>query len=60
MWAAPVGAILWVLGQRIESGFGPVLAFTTASLVGLIGAILFYIRFGKTGAALRRSNDTGG
>ncbi|MCH7632165.1 MAG: MFS transporter [Planctomycetes bacterium] len=53
MWAAPVGAILWVLGQRIESGFGPVLAFTTASLVGLIGAILFYIRFGKA------SGDTG-
>lgn len=53
MWAAPVGAILWVLGERIKIDFGPVLAFTTASLVGLIGAILFYIRFGKA------SDETG-
>lgn len=46
MWASPVGALLWVAGERIKEGFGPTLAFGTAGAVGCIGVGLFYRRFG--------------
>jgi len=47
MWASPVGAGLWILGDYYRSGFGPILAFSVAGLVGLIGVIAFSTRFGK-------------
>ncbi len=50
MWASGVGALLWVLGERLQEGFGPSLAFGTAGLLGLIGAILFFMSFGRTRA----------
>ena len=47
MWASPVGAVLWLLGQRWRPGMGPVLTFGAAGLVGLLGAIMFFARFGR-------------
>jgi len=47
MWASPVGAVLWVLGDYWRPGFGPTLAFSTAGIAGLIGVITFFTRFGR-------------
>ncbi|MEK6798463.1 MAG: MFS transporter [Planctomycetota bacterium] len=46
MWASPLGAILWIFGDRVRVGFGPPLAFGLAGLVGVLGAVSFYLRFG--------------
>jgi len=54
MWASPVGAILWVLGDNWRAGFGPILTFSVAGIAGLIGVIAFYTRFG-TGTSLHQS-----
>lgn len=48
MWASPVGALLWILGEYWRPGTGPWLTFSAASVVGLIGAIGFFVRFGHT------------
>lgn len=50
MLAAPVGAALWVAGESLRPGAGPVTLFTIAGLVGLVGAGIFYRRFGRAGA----------
>lgn len=50
MWASPVGAVLWLLGNQIRPGLGPVLTFLSAGLVGLVGAALFFARFGRAAA----------
>ena len=47
MWASPVGAVLWVLGDRWRAGFGPILAFGAAGAVGLIGVVVFFAKFGR-------------
>ncbi len=47
MWASPVGAVLWVAGDYWRDGFGPILAFGTAGIAGLIGVIAFFTRFGR-------------
>jgi MFS family permease len=47
MWASPVGAVLWILGERLRPGLGPILAFSAAGIVGLVGVILFLARFGR-------------
>lgn len=47
MWASPVGAVLWILGEWWSTGRGPILAFGSASLLGLVGVALFYRRFGR-------------
>jgi hypothetical protein len=46
MWASPVGAVLWVLGERWSPGRGPMLAFGCAGALGLLGVGLFYRHFG--------------
>ncbi len=46
MWASPVGALLWLLGNHFRPGLGPLFTFLTAGLVGLLGAALFFLRFG--------------
>lgn len=46
MWASPVGAILWILGEQWSPGRGPTLAFCSAGLLGLVGVLLFYRQFG--------------
>lgn len=47
MWASPVGAALWILGDRLRPGLGPTLTFLTAGLIGLLGAAWFFLRFGR-------------
>ncbi|RIK66782.1 MAG: hypothetical protein DCC65_08625 [Planctomycetota bacterium] len=47
MWASPVGALAWIAGDRIEPGAGPHVMFGLAGVVGLIGAGLFFVRFGR-------------
>lgn len=54
MWAAPVGAGLWILGDWLRPGLGPTVAFTAAGVIGLIGAGLFFARFGR-GADFNRA-----
>jgi len=46
MWASPVGAILWLLGEYLRPGTGPAWTFLSAGVIGLIGAALFFARFG--------------
>lgn len=48
MLASPVGALLWIAGDRMHPGAGPMLTFTVAGVVGLIGALVFYVSFGRT------------
>ncbi len=48
MLAAPVGAGLWILGNNVKEGLGPTLSFSVATLLGVIGAFVFFARFGKT------------
>ncbi|MBI1825382.1 MAG: MFS transporter [Planctomycetes bacterium] len=47
MWASPIGAALWILGERIGPSRGPVLAFGAAGAIGLLGALLFFVKFGR-------------
>jgi len=47
MWASPVGALLWIVGDRLAPGSGPTVAFAGATLMGLIGVGMFYRRFGR-------------
>jgi hypothetical protein len=47
MLAAPVAAGLWILGNSLRPGLGPTLAFSTATLLGVIGAVAFFLRFGR-------------
>ncbi len=47
MWAAPVGAVLWIVGDRIQPGLGPILTFASAGAIGFVGAVLFFLRFGR-------------
>jgi MFS family permease len=49
MAASPVGAILWLIGDRMRTGLGPILMLGAAGLVGLLGAGYFFIRFGRIG-----------
>ncbi len=51
MWASPVGALLWLLGNYFRPGLGPVFTFLTAGLIGLLGAGLFFLRFGRIPAS---------
>jgi len=48
MWASPVGALLWIVGNRVSEGAGPAFTFLAAGVVGLIGAVMFFNRFGRT------------
>lgn len=47
MWASPVGALFWIIGDYAGAGYGPILLFSVAGLTGLIGAALFWINFGR-------------
>lgn len=47
MWASPVGALLWLAGNQIRPGLGPALTFICAGMIGLMGAALFFARFGR-------------
>ena len=47
MWASPVGALLWILGDHWRPGVGPMVTFGAAGLVGLLGAAVFFARFGR-------------
>jgi MFS family permease len=48
MWASPVGALAWILGDRVSPGVGPLATFALAGIAGLAGAVLFYTRFGRS------------
>ncbi len=48
MWASPVGALFWIAGNQLRPGSGPQVTFTVAGLVGLVGAALFFLRFGRS------------
>lgn len=48
MWASPVGAVAWIVGDRISPGVGPLATFSLAGAVGLLGAALFFTRFGRS------------
>lgn len=54
MWASPVGALLWILGDRVRPGSGSVLAFATAGAIGFLGAAIFFLRFGRAGLASKQ------
>jgi len=58
MGASPVGAAIWILADRFRPGSGPIATFTTAGTLGLIGAALFYLRFGQPTKEIRRSIGT--
>lgn len=47
MWASPVGALLWIAGERVRPGSGPAWTFLAAGTIGLVGAVLFFARFGS-------------
>ena len=47
MWASPVGALLWILGDHWRPGVGPMVTFGAAGLIGLLGAAAFFMRFGR-------------
>lgn len=47
MLASPIGALLWIIGERWSKGLGPYCTFLAAGLVGAIGAVVFFIRFGR-------------
>jgi MFS family permease len=49
MWASPVGAVLWILGNRLAPETGPHWTFGAAGAIGLIGAGIFYLKFGHHG-----------
>lgn len=51
MWAAPVGALCWIAGDRVHPGAGPGVAFSVAGILGLVGAVLFALRFGHAAPA---------
>jgi MFS family permease len=50
MLASPVGAMLWIAGERWTAGAGPVVSFLSAGAVGILGAGVFLLRFGKSRA----------
>jgi MFS family permease len=54
MWASPVGGLLWLLGNHLRPGLGPVVTFVTAGLIGLLGAALLFFRFGQSSTKLHR------
>ena len=47
MWASPVGALLWIAGERLRPGAGPLLAFSAAGVLGVIGVAAFFAHFGR-------------
>jgi MFS family permease len=47
MAAAPVGAVLWVVGERWRAGFGPYTTFLSAGALGVLGAVFFFMYFGR-------------
>ncbi|MEK6675551.1 MAG: hypothetical protein AABZ47_07845 [Planctomycetota bacterium] len=47
MWASPVGAAVWILGDAVWVGTGGVITFLFAGAIGLIGAGLYM--FGSSG-----------
>lgn len=47
MAASPVGAGLWILGEHLRSGAGPMLTFGAAGCVGMVGATIFFRKFGR-------------
>lgn len=49
MLASPVGAVLWIMGDRWREGWGPVAAFGAAGVIGVVGAVMFFVRFGAEG-----------
>ena len=51
MFASPVGALAWLTGDAVRPGLGPVVNFTLAGTIGLIGAAAFFMRFGRDSAA---------
>ncbi len=55
MWASPVGAVLWIGGDFVRAGFGPILLFSVAGLAGLIGAAVFWIKFGRGAPGVDRA-----
>jgi MFS family permease len=46
MGASPVGALLWILGDQVRPGLGPIVTFVAAAMIGLLGTALFFLRFG--------------
>jgi hypothetical protein len=46
--------LLWLLGNHLRPGLGPVVTFVTAGLIGLLGAALFFFRFGQSSTKLHR------
>jgi hypothetical protein len=48
MWASPVGALAWIVGDKFSPGIGPLATFSLATAFGLLGAALFFTRFGRS------------
>lgn len=48
MWASPIGALAWIVGDRLSPGIGPLATFALAGLAGLLGAGFFVARFGRS------------
>jgi MFS family permease len=48
MAASPVGALAWIVGDRVSPGTGPLVTFCLAGAVGLVGAAVFFFRFGAS------------
>lgn len=47
MWASPIGALAWIVGDRYSPGAGPLVTFSLAGVLGLFGAAAFFLRFGS-------------
>jgi len=48
MLASPVGALTWITAEHYRPSAGPVATFTLAGTIGLVGAGLFALRFGRS------------
>lgn len=59
MAASPIGALLWIVADRWQPGAGPHAVFASAGIVGIIGAGLFFRRFGRAAATANSSAPTG-
>ena len=57
MLAAPVGALLWIAGERFRPGMGPMFTLYAAGAAGLVGAVIFYAKFGRDDAIIAQPGD---
>ena len=51
MLASPVGAAVWIAADHYRTGSGALATFSFAGLIGFVGAVAFFARFGRSPAS---------